>query len=749
MRGCHMRYRAFFSYARADDRVANWLHRQLDSYRTPKSLVGAEGELGPAPARLHPIFRDRTDLEAGGHVDGALMAALAASETLVVLCTPTSARSPWVNRECAAFIELGREKLIFPVIAAGEPDSGNAETECFPPALRGRGLLAADLREIRKPNGQLVGDGREGARMKLIAGLIGLPLDRVIQRERRRQRQLVTLLSGAALTFLAVAVAAAGFGWLSEQRAATIRVQAGQITIERDEANRQRDEARRRRDLADTARRNEAAQRKRADASAQLAEDRRRVADEARAQALAALAQVLMSRTREEDTQSNVHLQLAVAASYLDPDNRTGAVSYLRDRVRRAHSLRVTLPHDQPVRIAAFARNGATVAVGDEAGGVAVYDAYSGRPTTTRVDLRGEIMALEPLGGSTGRAFVAASLEGDLAVLSSGSLPPMVRETGHTENMVLIAAASPSGEMVITAGMDAARIWDVRTLNPVTPFLTSDDAEGRIALADFIDAETAITAGPDNAIRTWSAATGTPVTALAVHGSKIVAGGLDPWGGAVTADRDNVVRHTNLRDGQSRILATLDASVRSISVGNAGAIVVIEGGRARFIPFAENQEGHPIVFGPNLRTANFLSHSREGLIAASYVSDGEGDIAIQSPGDIRDAGDERRLGVWLYINDVGMGRGVYNQRVAYTSVGDALAVIDNPNTVRIFDVGDNFGGVSGSRRAAAVNDLSVGELRTRACALLPSSARNAPLETLHNDPAIQAVAAALPRRLCG
>ncbi|MBU6407561.1 MAG: hypothetical protein KGS44_10570, partial [Alphaproteobacteria bacterium] len=257
-----------------------------------------------------------------------------------------------------------------------------------------------------------------------------------------------------------------------------------------------------------------------------------------------------------------------------------------------------------------------------------------------------------------------------------------------------------------------------------------------------------VTAGPDNAIRTWNAATGAPVTTLAVHGARIVAGGLAPWGGAVTADRDNVVRHTNLRDGQSRILATLDASVRSISVGNAGAIVVLEGGRARFLPFAEDQDGRPIVFGPNLRTANFLNSSRGGLIAASYGSDGEGNIAIQSPDDIQEAGDERRLGVWLYINNIGIGRGVYNQRVAYTTVGDALAVIDNPDTVRIFDVGRDFGGESGSRRAAAVDTLTVAALRARACALLPLSARSAPVATLSNDPSIQALATVLPHRVC-
>ncbi len=203
-----MGYRAFFSYARADDRIANWLHRQLDAYRTPKALVGAEGTLGPAPPKLHPIFRDRTDLQAGGHVDASLQQALEESETLVVLCTPTSAKSHWVNHECETFLRLGREGHIFPVIAAGAPDSGDAETECFPPALRGKGLLAADLREIRLPSGQLVGDGKEGGRLKLIAGLLGLPLDKLVQRERRRQRQTVAMLSAAALVFAGVALLA-------------------------------------------------------------------------------------------------------------------------------------------------------------------------------------------------------------------------------------------------------------------------------------------------------------------------------------------------------------------------------------------------------------------------------------------------------------------------------------------------------------------------------------------------------------
>lgn len=234
-------YRAFFSYARADDKVANWLHGQLDRYRTPKSLVGTRGALGVVPAKLHPIFRDRTDLQAGGHIDQSLQDALENSESLIVLCTPTSAKSHWVNHECETFLKLGRSNRIFPVVAAGAPDSGDPETECLPPALRGKSLLAADFREVRLSNGQLIGDGREGGRLKLIAGLLGVPLDALVLRERKRRRLMMASLGTATVLFAAVAFSALWFGWQSnlrrieaeEQRAlAQTRLEDTQTTVD-------------------------------------------------------------------------------------------------------------------------------------------------------------------------------------------------------------------------------------------------------------------------------------------------------------------------------------------------------------------------------------------------------------------------------------------------------------------------------------------------------------------------------------
>ena len=69
-----MRYSAFISYNHRDRSWANWLHRQLERYRLPKSVVGRESPLGTLGQRLPPVFQDREDalgnrtLGAMGHV---------------------------------------------------------------------------------------------------------------------------------------------------------------------------------------------------------------------------------------------------------------------------------------------------------------------------------------------------------------------------------------------------------------------------------------------------------------------------------------------------------------------------------------------------------------------------------------------------------------------------------------------------------------------------------------------------------
>jgi WD40 repeat protein len=195
-------YRAFLSYSSVDTCQARRLHRSLERYRVPWRLVGESSDHGTIPRRLRPIFRDRDDAAAATSVESLLEAELAHSQHLVVLCTPASAASGFVNNEIAAFRRLRPGAPIHAVIGAGQPPG------CFPPALLvtstggdAREPLAADLRT--EGSG---GDGWRKGKLKLIAGIIGVSFDLLWLRERRRRIwRLITATAGTAV-ILAIAM---------------------------------------------------------------------------------------------------------------------------------------------------------------------------------------------------------------------------------------------------------------------------------------------------------------------------------------------------------------------------------------------------------------------------------------------------------------------------------------------------------------------------------------------------------------
>jgi tetratricopeptide (TPR) repeat protein len=201
------RYAAFLSYSHKDAAAARWLHRRLETYRIPKRLVGAEGEWGPVPARLTPIFRDREELPAAGDLSERVRAALALSDNLVIVCSPAAAASPWVAKEIAAFRELHPGRPVFAAIVEGDPPL------CFPPSLAAGGAepLAADLRPGR--------DGRRLGFLKLVAGLSGTGLDTLVQRDAQRRLRRVTAVTAAALAAMLVMVVMTAMA-LSERREA-------------------------------------------------------------------------------------------------------------------------------------------------------------------------------------------------------------------------------------------------------------------------------------------------------------------------------------------------------------------------------------------------------------------------------------------------------------------------------------------------------------------------------------------------
>src|ERR1700733_1550823 len=115
------KYRAFLSYSHRDTDWAKWLHRALEGYRIDKDLVGRETGPGPVPKTLRPIFRDREDFAAGHSLTEQTLAALEASQFLVVICSPNAAQSQYVNEEIRRFKAMGRAHRVIPVIVDGEP----------------------------------------------------------------------------------------------------------------------------------------------------------------------------------------------------------------------------------------------------------------------------------------------------------------------------------------------------------------------------------------------------------------------------------------------------------------------------------------------------------------------------------------------------------------------------------------------------------------------------------------------------
>src|ERR1700745_1847979 len=97
------KYWAFISYSHQDRAWGNWLHRSLEPYRLPGRLVGREHWSGPLPRRLAPVFRDRDELPSSADLSSVINQALLDSRYLIVVCSPQSATSRWVNEEIKHF----------------------------------------------------------------------------------------------------------------------------------------------------------------------------------------------------------------------------------------------------------------------------------------------------------------------------------------------------------------------------------------------------------------------------------------------------------------------------------------------------------------------------------------------------------------------------------------------------------------------------------------------------------------------
>ena len=235
-------YVAFISYRHTDNtdedrQWGTWLHQQLEIYDIPAELIGTRNSRGKIiPERLYPVFRDEVSLPADADLTSAIREALDQSQYLIVLCSPRAVQSTYVSREIEHFKASGKAGRVMAALLLGEPnasidaakveDPEDARTlECFPRPLQyevsssGKLLLdsptqplAADFRlpdgskGITNPNvyrRQLLQSGEpraraeqlatayeekiNTARLKIIAGILGVPLESLTQRDKANQ----------------------------------------------------------------------------------------------------------------------------------------------------------------------------------------------------------------------------------------------------------------------------------------------------------------------------------------------------------------------------------------------------------------------------------------------------------------------------------------------------------------------------------------------------------------------------------
>jgi tetratricopeptide (TPR) repeat protein len=201
-------YDAFISYSQSKDKpIAAQLQSVIQSLGKPWYR-----------RRALRVFRDDTNLAATPHFGSMIEEALGQSRYLILLVSPESAASTWVQQEVAFWLEhksfdtlligLTAGELVWDRAGGGYRDWDNLP---LPRVLEGKFATEPKWVDLRKYRDEVDKDDAgfiEGA-ADFAATIRGMPKDDLLSREIRQQRRMVSLAwSVAALLLLLMSVAA-------------------------------------------------------------------------------------------------------------------------------------------------------------------------------------------------------------------------------------------------------------------------------------------------------------------------------------------------------------------------------------------------------------------------------------------------------------------------------------------------------------------------------------------------------------
>ena len=625
-------YAVFLSYRHADNKEqgrqwATWLHQVLEGYEIPADLIGTKNNKGDTiPASLYPVFRDEEELPADADLTRNIQQALERSGLLVVICSPRAAESRFVTEEVRYFKELGNSDRILALMIDGEPnasdDAGKQKSgipsaaECLPEPLR-YGVaaengtidwsrrtepIAADARPGGQPEQgwttaaayreallknrkmddhevaqriQEYDQRLELAKLKVIAGALGVPLGILTARDKAMQLQKAKQRARALRRWLTVvvilgllAVAGGVYAWRQKQTA-----QVAQSLAEKEKSRAQlaQEQAEKEKSRAEEALLKTQAALSQSDF---LAATRSLEAGRA-SEALAQLARSLSFNPRNEAslfrlTTLLTYRKFAAPLQYLkvegqvqsaklppNPDVSGSAKSILGknaptwDAEKQAPPMHPMFKDDpDSVRHFSLSPDERRLSVFSDYHLAQVWDAWTGAaikppfkygdrgdssttflsPDGTRaVSVSGAVMRLwDTQNGKPVAALAETSNETDTAEFSSDSkllaatqgesLSLWNAQSGTLlkgplahEGTISLIRLSPDGTRIAATVRSAVHLWETRTGKQAGPPLTHN--ADVMALRFSPDGRLLATAARDNSVRVWDTKNGNPVTA--------------------------------------------------------------------------------------------------------------------------------------------------------------------------------------------------------------------------------------------
>ncbi len=181
------RHDAFVSYSRMDKAVAEKLAGALKRFKPPRGIG--------LPTRRLDVFRDQEDLVGADYYE-SIEKALHGARKLILICSPDSAGSKYVNDEVERFLATRPAEDLVPVLVAGLPNNEAEERpseRAFPEALTQAVTLplAIDYRGWGRSRRQ----GGSGALQQLLVQPLGETLRSGAGRDRATRRRAAPVRS--------------------------------------------------------------------------------------------------------------------------------------------------------------------------------------------------------------------------------------------------------------------------------------------------------------------------------------------------------------------------------------------------------------------------------------------------------------------------------------------------------------------------------------------------------------------------